>query len=477
MGSSPTTIAEAERRRSLQPGRYGQRVVDHRHGLHARRGTRPIRCRCARSTEGLIGRFGAIDNTDGGDTYRYSGSLEWQRSRGNTSHEGRRPTASATTSICSRTSPTSSTIPCTAISFIRRITGSSPGAKVSHRRIGHWADARCRTPSACSCATTTSRKSGCTTPRRGQLDRHDPPGRRAGDERRRSTLRTRSQWTPWLRTLAGLRVDGYRFRVDASDPENGGTRAPASSARRAASSFGPFSGTEFYVNGGLGFHSNDARGTTITRDPSTGEAVDPVTPLVRAKGAEVGVRTVALPHLQTSLTLWTLSLASELVFSAMPGRPKPSRPSHRYGVEFANYYTPAAVADLRRRRRVVEARISPTRIRSATYIPGSVATVISGGVDARQRAQHLRQRSTALFRSAARSSKTTRSVEGDEPASTWRRGYRFGEEREARGRRVQSVRRRRTATSTTTTRRGCRASRLDGVDDIHLHPTLPRTAR
>ena len=23
-------------------------------------------------------------------------------------------------------------------------------------------------------------------------------------------------WTPWLRTLAGLRVDGYRFGVDAS---------------------------------------------------------------------------------------------------------------------------------------------------------------------------------------------------------------------------------------------------------------------
>ena len=46
---------------------------------------------------GLIGRFGALDPTDGGDTYRYSGSLEWQRTprqRG----DARRPrTASATT--------------------------------------------------------------------------------------------------------------------------------------------------------------------------------------------------------------------------------------------------------------------------------------------------------------------------------------------------------------------------------------------
>jgi len=35
--------------------------------------------------EGLIGRFGAIDLSDGGNSYRYSGSLEWQRTRGNAS--------------------------------------------------------------------------------------------------------------------------------------------------------------------------------------------------------------------------------------------------------------------------------------------------------------------------------------------------------------------------------------------------------
>ena len=109
-------------------------------------------------------------------------------------------------------------------------------------------------------------------------------------------------WAPWLRTLAGLRLDGYRFRVDASDPGNGGTRTAGIVSPKGGVVIGPFKGTELYVNAGLGFHSNDARGTTITRDPGTGEPVDPVTPLVRAKGAEVGVRTVAMPHLQTSLT-------------------------------------------------------------------------------------------------------------------------------------------------------------------------------
>ena len=59
--------------------------------------------------------------------------------------------------------------------------------------------------------------------------------------------------------------------------------------------FGPFDGTELYVNAGLGFHSNDARGATITVDPATGDPADRVTPLARAKGAEFGVRTRAGP--------------------------------------------------------------------------------------------------------------------------------------------------------------------------------------
>jgi outer membrane receptor protein involved in Fe transport len=110
-------------------------------------------------------------------------------------------------------------------------------------------------------------------------------------------------WTPWLRTLAGLRVDGYRFRVDAGDPANGGTNRAGLVSPKAGAVIGPWRGTEVYVNAGFGYHSNDARGVTITRDPATGDPVQPVTPLVRAKGSEVGLRTVAIPHLQTSVAL------------------------------------------------------------------------------------------------------------------------------------------------------------------------------
>jgi outer membrane receptor protein involved in Fe transport len=134
-----------------------------------------------------------------------------------------------------------------------------------------------------------------------------------------------------------------------------------------------------YVNGGFGFHSNDARGATITRDPKTGDPVDPVTPLPRAKGAEVGLRTVAIPHLQSSLALWSLSIDSELIFVGDAGTTEAGRPSHRHGVEFANYYSPLPWL-------TVDADLSWSHARftdgnpAGEQIPGSVETVASGGL-------------------------------------------------------------------------------------------------
>lgn len=105
--------------------------------------------------------------------------------------------------------------------------------------------------------------------------------------------------------------------------------------------FGPWASTELFVNLGEGFHSNDARGTTITVDPSDGVTpADRVSPLVKARGAEIGFRTSPLPELQLSGSLWMLNLDSELLFSGDGGTTEPSRDSHRRGVELAAYYSP-----------------------------------------------------------------------------------------------------------------------------------------
>jgi hypothetical protein len=96
------------------------------------------------------------------------------------------------------------------------------------------------------------------------------------------------------------------------------------------------------LNFGYGFHSNDARGATLTLDPVTREAARRVSPLVRARGAELGVRSTALRHFQTTLAFWGLDIGSELVFAGDAGTTEPSRPSRRIGVEWANYLSLAS---------------------------------------------------------------------------------------------------------------------------------------
>ena len=98
---------------------------------------------------------------------------------------------------------------------------------------------------------------------------------------------------------------------------------------------------ELFANCGEGFHSNDARGTTETLTPKEHLPAEPVTPLVKSRGEELGLRTEIITGLQSSLALWSLNLDSELVFSGDAGDTQASRPSRRYGVEWNNHYIPA----------------------------------------------------------------------------------------------------------------------------------------
>jgi outer membrane receptor protein involved in Fe transport len=184
-------------------------------------------------------------------------------------------------------------------------------------------------------------------------------------------------WTPWFRTQLGIRFDGTRGRVDALDPENSGTSSAGIVSPKIGATLGPWKSTEFYANAGTGFHSNSAIGTTLRRDVE-GNPVERVTPLVRAIGAEFGVRTVALHHLQTTISLWDLHLGSELVYNGDVGATEPGPASNRYGLEFANYYAP-------RKWLVFDGDVSWSRARftadspDGNYVPEAVGVVVSAG--------------------------------------------------------------------------------------------------
>jgi outer membrane receptor protein involved in Fe transport len=283
-----------------------------------------------------------------------------------------------------------------------------------------------------------------------------------------------TEWTPWLRTLAGLRVDGFRFDVDAIDPENSGTAAAGLVSPKGGAVIGPFRGTEFYVNAGLGFHSNDARGATITRDPTTGEPAERVTPLVRARGSELGVRTVAVPHLQSSVALWTLSLDSELVFVGDAGTTEAGRPSNRYGIEFANYYRPRPWL-------IVDADVSWSRARFSDsssigdHIPGAIESAFSAGVTVDSvhnvfgsiRSRYFGPRPLAEDNSIR--SKATALVNLEA-------GYNFSP-RVRINLDVFNVLDAKDSDIDYYYTSRLRGEAADGIDDIHLHPALPRMAR
>ena len=191
-------------------------------------------------------------------------------------------------------------------------------------------------------------------------------------------LENKTTWLPWLRTVAGFRADVFSFHDnDTSDGVRGGATAAIVSPKFSLI-LGPWYKTEFYLNGGYGFHSNDVRATVGPPIPGV-QGTGGATPLVKSRGAEFGVRTTAVPGLQSSLTLWLLDLDSELVFAGDSASNEPSRPSRRWGVEWANFYTPTPWLTLD-----LDFAYSNARFRdrdpAGPWVPEAIETVLDAGV-------------------------------------------------------------------------------------------------
>jgi outer membrane receptor protein involved in Fe transport len=228
------------------------------------------------------------------------------------------------------------------------------------------------------------------------------------------------QWTEKFRSILALRGDEAIYNVTSLTPPyvaiellgspvvnfaelNSGTATKFLPSPKASLIFGPWAKTEFYVQAGFSFHSNDARGSTQRAEPISPDypfstASTPIPPLVQTKGAEVGVRTSLVPHLQGTLSLWYLHSNSELQQDGDTGGTVASeQSSNRYGVEWANYYTPLEhlafdfdLADSRARFTQIDpADAAFTNVGGGQYpvqgpggyrVPEAVELVISSGV-------------------------------------------------------------------------------------------------
>src|SRR5690606_3641865 len=71
-------------------------------------------------------------------------------------------------------------------------------------------------------------------------------------------------------------------------------------------------------------------------DPKTLDPVDRTPGLVRSRGVELGLRTVAIPKTETTLSVYRLDFDSELTYIGDAGNTEAGDPSRRYGVELSN---------------------------------------------------------------------------------------------------------------------------------------------
>jgi outer membrane receptor protein involved in Fe transport len=146
---------------------------------------------------------------------------------------------------------------------------------------------------------------------------------------------------PWWRLTLGARVDSHRFEVHADLAANSGAASSALVSPKLTLTFGPWHATEYFLDFGQGFHSNDARGTTISVDPNDGVTpASKVTPLVRATGAEAGVRSKLTPELEVAAALWMLNLDSELVLDNDASAIVPQGATRRHGLELSAGWHP-----------------------------------------------------------------------------------------------------------------------------------------
>jgi hypothetical protein len=327
--------------------------------------------------DGRVGVFGAIDPTDGGESSRYSLSGEWRQSEGNVSR------AASLYAIKSKLNLFSNFTyflddPVNGDQFEQAESRVVLGGDASQTWLTHWGERPVWNTLGLQLRRdrmTPVALYGTAARQRLSTTREDQVTIGTASLYASSTI----EWSPWFRTVAGLRADYFRFDVSSDNPENSGKESDTIVSPKLSLIFGPWANTEYFLNWGEGFHSNDARGTTITVDPKSGDPVQRVDPLVRTVGYEAGVRSRILPGLTTSLALWRLEQDSELLFVGDAGTTEPSRPSERTGLEWVLQYVPRPWLAFDLTAAVTRARFTDDDP-AGNRIPGAPDAVASAGV-------------------------------------------------------------------------------------------------
>jgi TonB dependent receptor/TonB-dependent Receptor Plug Domain len=136
-----------------------------------------------------------------------------------------------------------------------------------------------------------------------------------------------SHWTDWFRTVLGIRED-YIHGIDSGT--NTGAKGASIFQPKGSLIFTVAPTTEVYISAGRGFHSDDLRG--VTPAASTGQAGAQL--IAKQVGEEVGLRQELLQgRITATVALFNLDAASETTYDPDAGQDSAGPASRRYGYE------------------------------------------------------------------------------------------------------------------------------------------------
>jgi hypothetical protein len=280
-----------------------------------------------------VGRFDAIDDSDGGEARRYSLSGVWRQTTAESASKVSAYLIRNQLDLWSNFTYTMND-PVHGDQFAqpdRRVTSGVNALHTWHAYRGDTVTSDLSVGVQAQNDNIFNALAHTQTRQTLQLTRQD----HIIETSRAAWVESATRWGESFRSIVGLRADDYRFRVRSSlgaDANRAGSTGDTLVSPSLNLVFGPWKSSELYLNYGQGFHSNDARGAVAAIDTAG---------LVRSRGMEIGLRTEAIPKMQTALSLYRLDFDSELTYAGDEGTTEAGPPSRRVGVEFSNYYKPA----------------------------------------------------------------------------------------------------------------------------------------
>jgi hypothetical protein len=361
----------------------------------------------------LVGLYGTLDPTDGGHSQRYSLQGEWHRQ--DTNSESKFMAYLFYYDLDLFSNFTYYLVdPIRGDQFEQQDRRWVAGMDAHHTIFSQWAGRRMANTIGLQLRNDWINNGLYATQNRARINKTDydtgdgiPTTLPKTRERDRFTdtigsfyAENKIQWASKFRSVMALRGDDEKFVVTslaysaAVNAANSGSATKFLPSPKLNLIFGPWNNTEFYAQGGFSFHSNDGRGTTQTVEPISADDPYPNTPapktppLVQTKGGEIGARTTAVPHLQSTLAFWYLRSNSELMQDGDTGGTSASeQSSNRYGVEWANYYTPTEhlavdfdLANSRAQFTETDEDDAAPNSAGGKHVPEAVGVVISSGL-------------------------------------------------------------------------------------------------